>query len=262
MMYIENLSLEITRKCSCACSHCLRGDSQNIDMPLDLIPKIFNGIKGIDNITFTGGEPSLNLYFMKEMLKYCKRHSIDVKSIYVVTNGLQNQKELVKVMDDWLAYCISRMAGCSPMDHLAMWDAYNNYMEESAFGLSCSVDQFHPEMEPNIYRAFSHIPYYSNQKEGRFAENSWERGTKLIKAGNAYLSGYDGLPERAIDAFYVDDDMVENVYVSAKGYVFSDCDNSYETLDECSTDLNNIRLHTIMQIVNNVSNEGCLPIAI
>ncbi|WP_373262112.1 radical SAM protein [Hungatella hathewayi] len=99
MMYIENLSLEITRKCSCACSHCLRGDSQNIDMPLDLIPKIFNGIKWIDNITFTGGEPSLNLYFMKEMLKYCKRHSIDVKSIYVVTNGLQNQKELGTMTD-------------------------------------------------------------------------------------------------------------------------------------------------------------------
>ena len=27
MMYIESLALEITRKCSCACSHCLRGDS-------------------------------------------------------------------------------------------------------------------------------------------------------------------------------------------------------------------------------------------
>ena len=69
-------------------------------------------------------------------------------------------------MDDWLIYCVSRFGNCNPEDHLAMWDAYSEYMEECMFGLSCSVDQFHPEMEKQVYRAFSHIPYYSNQKGG------------------------------------------------------------------------------------------------
>lgn len=262
MMYIESLVLEITRKCSCACSHCLRGDSQEMDMPFELIPKIFNGIESVENLTFSGGEPSLNIPFMEETLKYCKKNDIDIKSIYVVTNGLQNQIELVKAMDDWLIYCVSRFGNCNPDDHLAMWDAYSGYMEECMFGLSCSVDQFHPEMEKNVYRAFSHVPYYSNQKEGRFAENKMEYGKILIKEGNAYLSGYDGIQSDSIDSFYSDDNMVENVYVSSKGYVFSDCDHSYETYDEYSTDLNNIQLYSIMQIINNVIAAKAMPIAV
>lgn len=39
-----NLSLEVTRRCNMNCEHCLRGDAQNMDADLALIPKIFAGI--------------------------------------------------------------------------------------------------------------------------------------------------------------------------------------------------------------------------
>lgn len=89
-----------------------------------------------------------------------------------------------------------------------------------------------------------------------------EFGKILIKEGNAYLSGYEGIQSDTIDSFYVDDNMEENVYVSSKGYVFSDCDHSYETYDEYSTDLNNIQLYSIIQIINNVMAAEALPVAI
>jgi len=60
-MNIDNLIIEITRKCNFTCDHCLRGEAQNKDIDHKVIDALLdNNIEYISNITFTGGEPSLN----------------------------------------------------------------------------------------------------------------------------------------------------------------------------------------------------------
>lgn len=90
-----NLSLEVTRRCNMNCEHCLRGDAQNMDADLALIPKIFAGIDDIDTITFTGGEPALNTAYIKAVVDYVIEHKIPVHGCFVATNGKIYSQELV-----------------------------------------------------------------------------------------------------------------------------------------------------------------------
>lgn len=35
---IDDLILEVTRRCNMCCLHCLRGEAENLDADIDLIP--------------------------------------------------------------------------------------------------------------------------------------------------------------------------------------------------------------------------------
>ena len=64
-----NLCLEITRRCNMACAHCLRGDAQNVDMSHEIIDRALENVLSIGSLTFTGGEPSLNVDAMRYTLE-------------------------------------------------------------------------------------------------------------------------------------------------------------------------------------------------
>lgn len=55
----DMLHFEITRRCNLACSHCFRGEAQNIDMTREVIDRAFNNIRSVKSIAITGGEPML-----------------------------------------------------------------------------------------------------------------------------------------------------------------------------------------------------------
>ena len=54
---VNNLIIEITRKCNMNCEHCLRGNSQNIDVNFEHVEKLFSQIDYISTLSFGGGEP-------------------------------------------------------------------------------------------------------------------------------------------------------------------------------------------------------------
>lgn len=54
---VNNLILEVTRRCNMHCAHCLRGNAQSIDMPPNLIKNVLKTIDGALSVTFTGGSP-------------------------------------------------------------------------------------------------------------------------------------------------------------------------------------------------------------
>ena len=58
-MIVQNLSLELTRKCNLNCRHCMRGESQNLTMDDEVIERIFKDINGVYSLQFGGGETSL-----------------------------------------------------------------------------------------------------------------------------------------------------------------------------------------------------------
>lgn len=108
---LENLVLEVTRRCNFQCDHCLRGDAEDVDMRRSLLYRIFgdNDIKddnrlSIYEICFTGGEPALKVPLIRkcgELItdpEYTKK--IDIGGIFAVTNGAVNRYEFLSVFHE------------------------------------------------------------------------------------------------------------------------------------------------------------------
>lgn len=41
---VDSLILEITRRCNMKCLHCLRGESENLDMSIKMVDAVFSQI--------------------------------------------------------------------------------------------------------------------------------------------------------------------------------------------------------------------------
>lgn len=57
---VYNLVIEVTRRCNMCCTHCLRGDAQDLDISDEVLETVARNIQP-SSVTFTGGEPSLNI---------------------------------------------------------------------------------------------------------------------------------------------------------------------------------------------------------
>ena len=56
---VENLALELTRKCNLHCGHCLRGQCEDKEMSDETLDRIFEEISMVGLLNFIGGESSL-----------------------------------------------------------------------------------------------------------------------------------------------------------------------------------------------------------
>lgn len=216
MYYLENLAIEITRRCNMSCRHCLRGEAQNVDIDLSYILKFLEDVSGIGSITFTGGEPSLNVQAMEYTLEACKTREIPVASFYVVTNGKSNALQLVTSCIQWYAYCD----------------------EDEVCGLALSVDPFHEKISRENERILRSASFFCTDKfqpDFRF----------LIDEGRAKsMDGYrkisPGVRNEKL-SFESDGESISvesMVYLSANGDIKTNCDISYDNMDYC---IGNIR---------------------
>jgi len=86
-MYIDNLILEVTRKCNLRCAHCLRGNSQRVTMSREILHATMSHVDFLSSVLFTGGEPSLATEVMEDFIDLCLWRKISFGSFYVITNG-------------------------------------------------------------------------------------------------------------------------------------------------------------------------------
>ena len=106
-MFLGNFVVEVTRRCNFSCEHCLRGDSEDIDIDMEKVELflIENKIDGIGSITFTGGEPFLNVSAIKEFIEICWHHKIEVQNFYIATNGSLVSNRILHILIDLYLYC-------------------------------------------------------------------------------------------------------------------------------------------------------------
>lgn len=243
---IDQLVIEITRECNAACKHCLRGKQEKVKIKKNDIKTLLSQVEGVRSITFSGGEPTLNIKAIRDTLNIVKELKVPVDSIYVVTNGIKYSKGLVRVMNDWLQYCIESTMGDSidrkeissfitryRLESELYGDAYvpnwfETYRSESYFGLAVSIDRFHPTSNREAYRLYSTLPYYAKDKE----HNLNEKDRYLINEGNAKKNGIGTRDLKKSDFsldFYEDDCLVELLYLNALGFVLPECNLSYRS---------------------------------
>lgn len=103
-LIFDYVSIEITRQCNLKCRHCLRGDAQDIDIDLRTIDALVEQTAKIYNLSFTGGEPTLNVPAMAYTLEALRGHKVPLHSVEVATNGMVLSSEFVKAVKEFSRY--------------------------------------------------------------------------------------------------------------------------------------------------------------
>lgn len=223
---LYNLVIEVTRKCNMGCAHCLRGNSQNMDIDLSYIDKILEDVYSIGSITFSGGEPSLNLEAIDYTLELCKKKEIEVGSFYIVTNGKDNVLPLSISALKWYAYC---------------W-------EKEMCGLALSKDMFHDEIDLENENVLRGLAFFTKDKYTDF-----EDGFGVIYSGRAEeLHGFNIIDvEHHNEKLTIEDwcderSVTSMIYLSANGDIRTNCDTSY---DDSEYVIGNIQNSTFEYII-------------
>jgi hypothetical protein len=207
--YIDNLVIEVTRKCNMACAHCLRGEAQKIDIDTAYIDNLLENVAGIGNITFSGGEPSMNIHAIEYILLACQERNISVGSFYIVTNGKTNVVPLAIACLKWYAYC-----DC----------------DEEMCGLALSKDMFHDEIPRENENVLKGLSFFRRDKYTDFNR------VKVINTGRAEdLYGFDKMSVDYHDepfSYFGDEasgyTIETMIYLSANGEIRTNCDSAYD----------------------------------
>lgn len=207
MIYLNELVVCITRKCNLTCGHCLRGDSQDIDMPEESINSILDGISSIGNITFSGGEPFLNIEYVKTFINTLREKNISVGTFAIVSNGTIVSMDIISLIYSLYDYC-----DCKEM-----------------FYLGISRDDYHDIPYNPIWDMFKHVYF--------------KKLNKVLNSGKAKEYGIGEIDNDIPESFSI---VKENnsireensIYIGCTGEVMTSCDIEY--LSEKKYSLGNI----------------------
>lgn len=222
-MTVDNLTLEVTRRCNMNCAHCLRGDAQDLDMSKEIVDRVLEDIESIGSVFFTGGEPSLNIPIMDYFFEKAIQKGITIGGFGLVTNGKENQRDLV----------------CFIAEHISDVD------EMDYCYVAMSRDQYHDTVNRNLLKAFS---FYADDKEKDFGNKR-----KMLAEGRAQNIG-NARPvselanELNIEKWENTLCVQDMLYISANGNVLAGCDFSYEHADQIS--YGNLLEEPLLTIIN------------
>lgn len=215
----SDIVIEVTRRCNMCCAHCMRGDAEKFDIQPEYIDKFFEHVEQVGCITFTGGEPTLNLDAIEHTLKVVKDRGIPVNSFYIVTNGKEVSDRFLHLMIDWTIYCLSV-------------DPY--YMAEGSGGIALSQDMYHESIPPiNRIRLSTLSVFRPDEKKTDWSK---KRPIRLGRARNLDAMEFHRF------GISVENEFVEgDITLTATGDILPDCDYEY-----CETE--NLRIATVDDI--------------
>lgn len=205
------------------CEHCLRGGPGTGDMNPEILRDFLKQVDEIDEITFTGGEPSLNIPIMREFYKICEEYQIPVKSFFVATNGKENQLELATFL----------------------LEQYDKAEYKDMCGVALSIDAFHDD---DISHMVKGLAFYTTTKEHAPNDCDWP-----IPVGNALTWGLGGDNIRNINERFSfetpqqeENIQLNTAYLSLNGCVFPDCNLTIEEEDDAIKSPNDCPTEHIM----------------
>lgn len=103
-LMFDHIAVEVTRRCNLKCRHCLRGDAQEVDIDPRTIDALMEQTAKIYNLSFTGGEPTLNVPAIAHTLTALQQRGIPLCSATVITNGTLWSCELVETLREFSRY--------------------------------------------------------------------------------------------------------------------------------------------------------------
>lgn len=199
---IDSLVIELTRRCNMKCEHCLRGNTQNIDIDLNYVESLFKKLNYISSLTLSGGEPSLVPNDINHIIEIAKKYQVEIGNFYIATNGK-------KVSNEFLLALINLWTYCS-----------DNEISQ----INVSNDEYHEmyENEANKLRVFSFTSNKFEKDYYRYQNGMVIADGRALEFGSRFIKP---------DLFIIDDNMIQdgNVYLNCKGNIIAGCDFSYKS---------------------------------
>lgn len=129
------LIFENTRRCNMRppCPHCIRGNTQNVDLSTEAIDGVLGQTEMIGELGFIGGEPLCALDKIKYILERVKALRILVFSLSIVTNGLFPTEPVIEILREWAEYILN----CNKIAGMLC------YRGSNSVGIRISLDQYH-----------------------------------------------------------------------------------------------------------------------
>ena len=203
---ISNLVIEVTRRCNMACGHCLRGEAQNTNIDNDHIDALLEQVGGIGVVTFTGGEPSLNIEAISHFVEECLRREISIDSFYIATNG-------VVIPQAFVMECLK---------------LYSMADEKDLCRVDVSNDYFHASEGNYNTELLAGLSFFGR----KFDEENYDYngGKGLITEGNG--ENFVGRMNSVCVIESLDDLMDTEIYLNCNGDIINGCDWSYDSQDD------------------------------
>ena len=213
-MYINELMLEITRRCNLECPHCLRGDAERKEMSRELLLRIFSDIDNVGTLTLTGGEPFMALDVIEDIFTVLDSKDINIQTIWICTNGRKFNSKIKKIINRF------------------------EYYADEVY-VKISTDKFHPR---KYNGKFEHWLLNKQERCENFYTGHHGPGTRgefglsnptLLALGRATVthpSRLEPMTYNMIDRIMDDDDNIywaDLLYVNTYGDMFSECDLSF-----------------------------------
>lgn len=211
-LQVQTLCIEVTRRCNMNCAHCMRGDAQNKDLDPSTLKPLFSAINTVDDLTPTGGEPSLNVRGLNQITDAIVDNGVSVQGIYLVTNGKEITRDFVEAFGEML------MA---------------TEMEEEACGLALSQDMFHDKIPLRNKRLLQLFACYRDDDKktdwtkvppaeiGRAAEMTVVNTRPPCRTTTLYAEAYD-------DSTII----IDSLAMTVDGYLLPCGDYSYEEVED------------------------------
>ena len=83
----RSLMIEVTRMCNLRCSHCMRGEPQDLNITREILKNTFQQIDFIETLHLTGGEPFLYPELIEMLVDVIIETTLRVHRISTVDNG-------------------------------------------------------------------------------------------------------------------------------------------------------------------------------
>jgi len=207
-MTINTLVIEVTRRCNMACEHCMRGDAENKDIKYEHIDSLLSQCEGIGTVTFTGGEPSMNVPAIAYFLERAKALNISIDGFYIATNGMTISEEFVLTCLKLYSYSQCKEVCAIHVSNDVFHANEGNYNTELLDGLSFFGRKFSEER-------YDYDRYRGLISEGRAKDNFGD--TRMVSITE--IEKKDDLNDTA-------------VVLNCNGQIINGCDWSYESQDE------------------------------
>lgn len=232
---VQELILEVGRRCNMHCDHCLRGPQENDAMSFETVTKVLDSVSRLGAITFTGGEPTLYADFICKVIDYIMAKQIDVYGFYIASNGKEVNAQLMFKLAEFYAYC-EEIGG----------DAENLCSFDVSIGKDGLFHEEIPSLNLSLLKVFCFVHTRVDNPDSIIPEgNALENGlgSQCFKPFSYAFRMADDGSDVTSDYFETEDGPnVEMVYVNALGEILPDCDFSYDTqrgfitknINECS----------------------------
>lgn len=217
MVAIEELAICITGRCNMCCPHCLRGDAVNRDIDISYVEQLLTNVREIGCLVLSGGEISLNVEGMNEILSIIKKNDIVLNGVYFVTNGKVVTDEFLHSVMDYFSY-VANFSG----------------VDDYGCGICVSNDVFHETIPAENIRKLQFFSAFNTDHTTKFgaAKNDVYlldegRAKNLVgfKKRELLEDGYTvGLSENEDGDILISDGVI---YMDLDGDVGTCCDVSY-----------------------------------